>query len=236
MKRQIQLIVDDMSVCRSIKVCMEKDGTAVCYISSPGDALENFLKQQYCLVIMDLQLPGLDGQEIIRIMREVKRTPILVITKCLTSDEKVRLFQSGATAYIEKPVDVNVCAAQSATLIELYSTPENKRKTSCPLTFGTELVINPLYRQVIIDGMLLDLTRTEFDLLFCLAQRPGQVWSRNQLYHYVWDDTLGVESVQTVKTHIGNLKKKLIDMGKDYIQNSRGVGYRFVPPTDTAKN
>lgn len=70
----------------------------------------------------------------------------------------------------------------------------------------------------------------EFELLVCLVKHPCQIWSRTQLYRYVWNDDLGINGDNTVKTHIGNLKKKLTDLGKNYIQNSRGVGYKFVPP------
>lgn len=226
-KRQILIVAEDISLDRSIYEYMETGNTEVCLTSSLPEALGSFVKREYRLVIIDFQFVGTNVLELLRVMRKAKYTPILVITSYLESEEKVALFQAGANAYIEKPVDVTVCAAQAAALIELYS-----QLNEDSITFGSELIISPLYRQVIIDGIPLDLTRTEFDLLFCLAQHPGQVWSRNQLYHRVWDDTLGLEGTHTVKTHIGNLKKKLTDLGKDYIQNSRGVGYRFVPPAD----
>ena len=209
---------------------MENDSTDVCCVNSPTEALNRSTEQEHCLVIMDLQLLGTDSQEMLRIVREVKHAPILVITSRLTSNEKVALFQSGANAYIEKPVDITVCVAQAMTLIELYEDLGDKMKKCCPLTFGAELMINPLYRQVIVDGVSLELTRTEFDLLFCLAQHPGQVWSRKQLYNYVWDDTLGLEGDNTVRTHIGNLRKKLADAGKEYVQTAWGIGYKFLPP------
>ena len=148
----------------------------------------------------------------------------------MESSEKIAIFHAGANAYIEKPIDVKVCAAQSATLIQLYLESDCKLEEYHSITFGTELIINPLYRQVIIDGILLKLTRTEFDLFLCLAKHPGQVWSRNQLYHQVWDEDFGSTGDNIVRTHIGNLRKKLAGAGKMYIQNSRGIGYKFVPP------
>jgi len=209
---------------------MENDNTDVCCTGSLAEALDSFIKQEYCLVIMDFPLPDLDCFELLHIMRETKHTPILVIAPPMQSESKVALFQAGANACIEKPLDITVCAAQSATLIQLYLDSGNELKKSYPLTFGTELIISPLYRQVIIDGIQIELTRTEFDLLFCLAQHCGQVWSRGQLYHYVWSDPLGMDGENTVRTHIGNLRKKLADAGKDYVQTIRGIGYKFVPP------
>ena len=129
-----------------------------------------------------------------------------------------------------------MCAAQVEALIKLYCESNHDYQKCCPLTFGTELIINPLYRQVFIDSTPIELTRTEFDLLFCLVKHPGQVWSRRQLYNYVWADDLGISGDNTVRAHIGNLHKKLADAGKKYIQNSSGVGYRFVPPVPNKKN
>ena len=146
------------------------------------------------------------------------------------------LLQAGANAYLEKPVNMNVCVAQAEALMKLYCESNHDYQKCCPLTFGTELIISPLYRQIFIDGEPIELTRTEFDLLFCLAQHPGQVWSRSQLYSYVWEDDLGVSGDNTVRAHIGNLRKKLADAGKNYIQNIRGVGYRFIPPALNKKD
>ena len=103
-------------------------------------------------------------------------------------------------------------------------------KKENPLVFGTELIINSIYRHIIIDGEPLELTRTEFDLLFYMAKHPNQIFSRQQLYRQVWGDDLGINGENTVRSHIGNLYKKLADVGKNYIQNTRGVGYKFVPP------
>lgn len=227
---RILVVADDGLVCHSMKERMENDNMTVCCTNSPSEALDSFMKQEHCLVIMDIQLLGISGLDMVRIMREVKHTPILIITPRPDSEEKVALFQAGANAYIEKPVDITVCVAQAIRLIELYESSDDRTKGCYPLTFGTELIISPLYRQVIIDGTTLDLTRTEFDLLFCMAQHPGQVWSRNQLYHSVWTDSLGAEGENTVRTHIGNLRKKFADIGKDYVQTARGIGYKFVPP------
>jgi len=209
---------------------MENDSTDVCCTNSAAAALNRFMTQECCLVIMDFQLPETDNLEMLCSIREESNIPILVITSPLESENKVALFRAGANAYIEKPVDMTVCAAQSETLIQLYLDSDNIAKKCYPLTFGTELIISPLYRQVMIDGIQIELTRTEFDLLFCLAQHCGQVWSRGQLYHYVWSDPLGLDGENTVRTHIGNLRKKLADAGKDYVQTIRGIGYKFVPP------
>ena len=229
-KRRILIVEDDLSICRSMEEHLQNDSTDVCCVTTVADALDIFMTQEYCLVIMDLQLPETDGLEMLTTMRSAKHTPILALTSSLRPENRVALLQAGANAYLEKPVDMSVCAAQAEALIQLYCESNRDYQKCRPLTFGTELIINPLNRQVMIDGTPIELTRTEFDLLFCLAQHPGQVWSRGQLYSHVWADDLGVSGDNTVRAHIGNLRKKLAEAGKKYIQNSRGVGYKFVSP------
>lgn len=92
------------------------------------------------------------------------------------------------------------------------------------------MVIAPRCRQVLIHGMPLELTRIEFDLLHFIAKHPGQVFSRKELYHYVWDDYYELGRDETVKPHIKTLRKKFAGLGPDVIETVWGVGYRFVPP------
>ena len=227
---RILFVGEDLTIFGGIKEYMESDNADICCMTSPAEALECFMKQEYCLVIIELDLQESPGLELLRTMRATKHTPILVLANYLGSEAKIALFQAGASAYMEKPIDVKVCVAQSVALIHLYLDSECDQKKFFPLAFGTDLIINPIYRQVMINNIPIKLTRTEFDLLICLAKHPGQVWSRSQLYHQVWADDLGSTGDNIVRTHIGNLRKKLADVGKDYIQNSRGIGYKFVPP------
>lgn len=229
-KKRILVVGADAAIFSGIKLCMESGSTDVYRETSPAEALKCFARQEYCMVIMELYAPGINDLEALRTIRSTKSLPILVLTDHLESEEKIALFHAGANAYMERPVDIKVCAAQAAALIRLYLDSDCERKEYFPLTYGTELIINPLYRQVIIDGNPIELTRTEFDLLLYLARHSGQVLSRNQLYHQVWKDDLGSTGDNIVRTHIGNLRKKLADAGKNYIQNSRGIGYKFVPP------
>lgn len=190
----------------------------------------DFSYQIYCLIIIDVPDNEIEALEIIHTIQKSQPIPILVLTGKANVKFKIALFHAGANACIERSIDLSLCVAQASSLIQLYLETRTQMQERQTLNFGTELLINPMYRQVIIDSESLILTRTEFDLFFCLAQHPCQVWSRAQLYRHVWGDDLGISGDNTVKTHIGNLKKKLGDFGKNYIQNSRGVGYKFVPP------
>ena len=162
--------------------------------------------------------------------KKTKSIPIIALTLKLSLPEKITLFHAGANTCLEKPVNIELCIAQANSLIHLYLNAKETDRNTYPLIFGEELIINPIYRHVIINGEPLELTRTEFDLLFYMAKHPNQIFSRQQLYRQVWGDDLGISGENTVRSHIGNLYKKLADIGKNYIQNTRGVGYKFVPP------
>ena len=197
---------------------------------SVKEALNVLLSGEYCLIIIFIQSFAKQDAEIVRLIRENSYLPIMHIAPILDIKEKISLYHAGTNACLEQPVDMRICIAQANSLIQLYLDANDANNEKHPLIFGTELIINSIYRHVIIDGELLELTRTEFDLLFYMAKHPNQIFSRQQLYRQVWGDDLGINGENTVRSHIGNLYKKLADVGKNYIQNTRGVGYKFVPP------
>lgn len=232
MKSPLLIVEDDLLLCQAIQNHMQSENIDVCVANSIADALDSVLKLEYCLLILSIQAVETGNMELLRMIRSSQKMPIIVLADKMTADDKIVLFRTGVTACVEKPVNIAVFIAQASSLIHLYLEAKGENRAYLPLIFGSELIIDTTYRQVVVDGEPLDLTCKEFELLVCLAKHPCQVWSRAQLYRYVWNDTLGLSGDSTIKTHIGNLKKKLVDKGKDYIQNSRGVGYRFVPPTD----
>ena len=223
-KEKILVIDDDLTVCRSIQNRMQNERVEVDCATSPGEILQNNVVLTYNLIIMDTFWPGINGVDLLRTMRNFINSPILVLERELSSKKRVALFQAGADACLEKPVDLDVCAAQARSLIQLY---KGSKGTCHPLTFGAELIISQCHRQVLVEGKPLQLTRKEFDLLHCLASSPGQVFSLEQLYVHVWDEVCPMGGVETVKVHIKNLRKKLTSAGKEYIQNVWGIGYKF---------
>ena len=230
MNRRILVIHSDLELCRKIQVAMRENHTEVNCTMSEMDAMNVLAQKECCMVIMGL-LPSTDETlKIVRHIRGSKAVPILMITEDIKASDKILLFHAGVNAFQERPFDMEVFAAQANSLIQLYEEAQAENRKERPLTFGEELIIDPIYRQVIIDGETLDLTHKEYELLLCLAKYHCQVLSYTQLYRHVWKDTLGLDGDSTVKTHIGNLKKKLAIHGKHYIRNSRGVGYKFVPP------
>ncbi len=209
---------------------MQSDSTDVSYAMSVTEIWDLFLNSEYSLIILCIQKPATHYLGVLRMLRKKHTMPIIVIAPMLSVPEKVMLFHSGANACLEQPLDLSLCVAQAYSLMQLYIDAKETNNEKESLIFGTELIINPIYRHVIIDGEPLELTRTEFDLLYYMASHPNQIFTRQQLYRQVWGNDLGISGENTVRSHIGNLYKKLADVGKNYIQNTRGVGYKFVPP------
>ena len=221
---------NELGICQAIRKGLQDTVTDICCMTSSSGALASYLKENYCLVILDAQLSDMDSIEMIRIMRRSKHTPILLLTNSLNSEGVVELLHAGADTYIAKPLNMEVCAAQANALIQRYLDSDIDHSQHKPIVHGSELIISPRYRQVIINGKSLELTRKEFDLLHCFAKHPGQVLSREQLYDYIWSDEPAVAVDEAVKSLIKKLRKKLASVNKFYIQNTRGVGYRFVLP------
>lgn len=224
-KEKILVIDDDPNVYQSIQKRLQSDRMEVFYAISPEEVLKDDGVFPYSLVIMDTCLAETDGISLLQAIRRYANSPILVLERELSSKRRVALFQAGADACLEKPIDIDVWVAQAQSLIQLYK----RSKGHCrPLTFGSELIISRRHRQVLVEGKSLQLTRKEFDLLHCLASSPGQVFSREQLYAHVWDEVSPIWGDETVKVHIKTLRKKLASVGKEYIQNVWGIGYKFV--------
>ena len=207
MRKQILLIDDDLPLCRKLREALQDDTTEVRYFIDTAEALDSFMRHRYCLVIMDPALEDMDGRELLRTMRQAKAVPILVLTGTLSLEDEIELLSLGATVCNSKPIDLRRCTAQAHALIRLYMESEHTEKQYYTLTFGTELVINPLHRQVHLKGRAIQLTRREFDLLYLLASRPGQVFSREQLYSHIWntDTEFGVD--EAVRFQIKSLRK-----------------------------
>lgn len=224
-KDPILIVSDDPTLCQSIRDRMRNNCIEVTYSVPTMELLDMCIVRQYCLIILDISLEIMDRIGFLQTMRSLLHSPILVVDQELSSEKRVALFQAGADACIEKPVDLDVCVAQARSLLQLYKGSKGHCR---PLTFGSELIISRCHRQVLVEGKPLQLTRKEFDLLHCLASSPGQVFSREQLYAHVWDEVCPVGGDETVKVHIKTLRKKLASAGKKYIQNVWGIGYKFV--------
>lgn len=229
-KRQILVVTENSELCGPIQEQMQSDTTEICCVGSLSEVLRLTAKSEFCLVILDLQLSGIKILEMVRIIRISQQAPILALTASLESNQEIALYHAGVNALMEKPVRAEVCAAQAESLIQLCLQSDEDKKRQATLAFGDSLVISPRFWQVFVNGELLELTKKEFELLHFFARRPRQVFSREQLFDQIWDYNFELGGNETVKVHVNTLRKKLMVLGYNPIENIRGVGYRFIPP------
>lgn len=178
--------------------------------------LQTFIKTEFCLIILDAGISAEDDHQLLKAMRKARTTPILILSSQSSHVERLKVFQAGAHAYIEEPYSLEECLAQAQSLMELYYDLKPQQEICYTLAFGKDLVIDPAARKVFLKGNDLRLTKKKFDLLFCLASNPGQVFSREQLYDHVWDEHSAYNVDEVVKAQIKLLRQKLSDTGRDW--------------------
>jgi DNA-binding response OmpR family regulator len=192
------------------------------------EAIEQVAARRPDLVVLDLMLPGIDGLEVMRRIRDQDRSRVAVIlltAKGVESDRVIGL-RLGADDYVVKPFSpLELVARVDAVLRRMDTAPESEEA----LAFG-DLRIDPAGRRVHLGGAEISLTQREFDLLLYLARHPGQVFSRNQLMDAVWQYSFYTDT-STVTVHIRRLRAKLEPDPAEprFIQTVWGVGYRFQP-------
>jgi two-component system, OmpR family, response regulator ResD len=225
------LVVDDEGSIREVLVqYLEAEGFAAMAAPDGATALRLAATCPPDLVILDLMLPGIDGMEVCRRLRAESTIPILMLTARTEEEDKLAGFGIGADDYVTKPFSPREVVVRVQALlrrVEALSVPAMVLDDT--LRVG-DLVVRPQLRQAVRDGVSLDLTAKEFDLLRFLAEHPRQVFSRQQLLDQVWD--IGYYGdPSTVTVHICRLRDKLeVDPAHPrHLRTVWGVGYKFEP-------
>lgn len=225
MKKQHILVVDDEEdIIELVRHNLTREGFEVTCVGTGEKALEKAGKGDFDLIVLDLMLPGVDGLEVCKILKNDSNTaeiPIVMLTAKGEESDIVAGLELGASDYITKPFSPRVVVARVKAVLRAVA---RREKDAQKLEVG-ELKIDPQRYLVRISGRQLDLTSTEFKILYYLAERPGWVFTRNQLIDASRGDDYAVTD-RSVDVHIAGIRKKLGDFG-DYIQTVRGIGYRF---------
>lgn len=224
-KERILIVDDEEDILNLVKYNLEKEGYKVDTATS-GEAAVRFARENIpSLILLDLMLPGMDGFDVCRILKNdknVMKTPIIMLTAKGEDHDIVSGLELGADDYITKPFSPRVLIARvKAVLRRDTKTKEGKS----PLIKTEEMEIDTVRHRVLIDNEKIDLTATEFEILAYLARRPGWVFTRSQIINAVKGDDYPVTD-RSVDVQILNLRKKLGDAGNS-IETVRGVGYRF---------
>ena len=215
LKKAIMVINKNPDMANKIAFNLSSSDTEIIGVFSMAEALHILVKKEFCLIILDAQISAEDDHQLLAAIRKSKTTPILILSSQSCHVERLQVLQAGAHAYIGEPYSLEECLAQAQALMQLYCELKPQPGICYTLAFGKDLVIDPLARQVLLNGKDLRLTRKEFDLLFCLASNPGQVFSRKQLYSHVWDEHAAYNVDEVIKTQIKTLRQKLSTTGNE---------------------
>jgi two-component system, OmpR family, phosphate regulon response regulator PhoB len=207
---------------------LERDGLRVQEVGDGDEALRWLAGNRPTLVVLDVMLPGTDGLQILRAVREIGDVPVILLTARAEEVDRILGLELGADDYVVKPFSPRELAVRVRNLLR-RATPMPPRLNEL-LAFGP-LTIDPSAREVGVDGRVTPLTPKEFDLLLTLARSPRQVFSRRQLLELVWESSPDYQDPATVTVHIGRLRQKLEPDPErpGWILTAWGVGYRFEP-------
>lgn len=224
MKYKILVVDDDQNIAELIRLYLEKEMYSVKIAYDGKKALDAFYQWAPDLVILDIMMPNMDGYEVCKQIRKAGNIPIIMLTARGEVIDKVLGLELGADDYIVKPFDPKEFLARVKAV--LRRTQNNDMVKDEKLVFPG-LTIDKNDYTVTIQGNRLELPPKEMELLYFLASRPNQVFTREQLLEKVWDyDYIG--DSRTVDVHIKRLREKLHDdMGRWEIKTVWGVGYKF---------
>ena len=227
---RILIIEDDADIAEIEKDYLSLSGYSVDIANDGNGGLYAALHGKYDLILLDLMLPGLDGLEICRRIRDKTKVPILMVTAKITDLDKIRGLGLGADDYIEKPFSPSVLVARvKAHIAQFRRLSESAaRPASAVLTAG-DVTVNTAEHRVYKNGAEVELKNKEYELLVFFMTNKGLLFSRDDLYVKIWGmEALGDSS--TVSVHINRLREKLEDdpSSPTHITTVRGAGYRFV--------
>ena len=231
MEKNVLLIEDDEDLCSLLELHLKDLGIHLDIANEGDKGLELALKKDYELVLLDVMLPGLDGFEICKTLREKKkRLPILMLTAKSEELDKVLGLELGADDYLTKPFSVRELMARVKSILRRVKAFEDGKPNNNDEIYELgELKVNVAKRRVRLRDKKVELTAKEFELLKLFISNPGKAFTRENLLNIVWGYQFsGYE--HTVNSHINRLRAKIEDDPSNprYIKTVWGIGYKFV--------
>jgi DNA-binding response OmpR family regulator len=232
MGKHILIVDDDALLRRSLAFNLEKAGYSASTASTAEEALKIIQYQRPNLVLLDIGLPGMDGLDAVKQIKDNFNLPVIFLTARRRELDEVLGLELGADDYVTKPFDFDVLAAHIKAVIRRTERVNSESKTITPITIG-DIYIDPAGYIVMVAGRKVELSPREFRLLFILANSPNQVITVDDLLSLVW----GAEFIgqpQVVYVHIRWLREKIEHdpSHPKYILTVRGIGYKLVVPEE----
>jgi len=232
--KRILIIEDHMPLAEISRDFLLIEGYDVTIVTDGLEGCNRAVSEQYDLILLDLMLPGMDGYDICRNIRDKIDIPILMVTAKVEEIDKIRGLGLGANDYITKPFSpTEMVARVKSNLAQYERMSNNKNKTEITVKQSDEMragriTANLVSHRVYVDGEEIGLKNKEYELLILLLSNPDMVFSKEQLYEKIWGmDALG--DLKTVTVHIGRLREKIEKdpQNPEHLQTVWGAGYRF---------
>jgi DNA-binding response OmpR family regulator len=225
---RILIIEDEEAIADLEKDYLELSGFKVAIENTGDKGLEKALEEDFNLVVLDLMLPGMDGFEVCKRIREKKDIPVIMVSAKKDDIDKIHGLGLGADDYMTKPFSPSELVARVKAHLARYDRLVNTNQKSNDIIEIRGIRIDKTARRVYVDGEEKNFTTKEFDLLTFLAQNPNHVFTKEELFREIWDmDSVG--DIATVTVHIKKIREKIEGNSTkpQYIETIWGVGYRF---------
>ncbi len=225
---RILIVEDETAIAELEKDYLELSGYEVEIAADGVDGLKKALNEEYKLLILDLMLPGVDGFEICKKVREKKNLPILMVSAKKNDIDKIRGLGLGADDYITKPFSPSELVARVKAHLNRYERLVGTNVRENEIIEIRGIKIDKTARRVYVNDVEKNFTTKEFDLLTFFAENPNRVYTKEELFKEIWDmESIG--DIATVTVHIKKIREKIeVNTSRpQYIETIWGVGYRF---------
>ena len=219
----IMIVEDDKTIRLELSVLLKNAGYDVYVVENFDDVIEQFIKEQPDLVLMDVMLPIQSGLELCLKLRTISQTPVLFVTNCNTTEDEIRCITMGGDDFVAKPYNVSVLLGRIANVLRRTYGKEGESQ----LITHKDISLNIETGELSYKEKNIELTWSELKILTCLFRNKGSYVSRVKLIEYLWENKLYIDD-NTLSVNITRIRKKLDEFGlEDFIETKRGVGYKI---------
>ncbi|NNU78488.1 response regulator transcription factor [Clostridium estertheticum] len=223
----VLVVEDDIDINNLLCEILSKHGYHVKTAYSGSEARMCINQYDFHIILLDLMIPGISGEELIPIIRKIKTMPIIVISAKTAQNTKIEVLKLGADDFVSKPFDVNEILARIEAQLRRYMIFSNKSNSENILKYK-DLTLNSESAEALFKGENINITPREFHILEMLMSYPNKVFTKANIFETVWNDEfLGDDN--TVNVHVSNLRSKIakIDPHSEYIHTVWGIGYKM---------
>jgi DNA-binding response OmpR family regulator len=222
----ILIIEDDEDINRLLCSIISKSGYSPKPAYSGTEAVIYLDSQKWDMVLIDLMLPGLSGEELLKKISNESHVPVIIISAKLETQTKINSLRAGADDYITKPFDVNEVSARIDSCLRRYRDLSGVQKTN--QLMYKDIVLDMDSKVVTVNDSELKLTAREYEILLLMMSSPNKVFSKANLFESVWKDSFYGDD-NTINVHMSNIRSKLAkaNQNEDYIETIWGMGYKL---------